>query len=167
MAALKKQEKAAKTERDQRLARIRQVCERARIRLKESCAARREATRAEARGKISTAKQSRKQLRQDYGEIKRLEGHAAERRKAHQRLPAEAIRESDDAVRHNIPPELVPVFDKVRRSIKGTPLRSRTEAFLEYVDENPDDVAAIMEAALPSDDQFSAAYAEWAAAGAA
>ena len=81
--------------------------------------------------------------------------------------PAEARRESDDKVRGNIPPELVPVFEKVKRQIKGSARISRTEAFLQYVEESPDDVQTIVEAAIPSDDQYAAAYAEWAAEGAA
>jgi hypothetical protein len=45
--------------------------------------------------------------------------------------------ESDDEVRANIPPDLIPLFEKVKRSIKGGPRRSRTEAFLEYVEAHP------------------------------
>src|SRR6266567_4590617 len=36
-----------------------------------------------------------------------------------------------------IDPELLPLFDQVRRSIKGSPHMSRTEAFLQWVEENP------------------------------
>ena len=42
----------------------------------------------------------------------------------------ERSQEDDDAVRNNLPPELVPVFDKHRKSIKGSARRSRTEQFL-------------------------------------
>jgi hypothetical protein len=45
--------------------------------------------------------------------------------------------ESDDEVRANLPPDLVPLFNRVRRSIKGSPRKSRTEAFLQYVEEHP------------------------------
>jgi len=40
-------------------------------------------------------------------------------------------------VRRNVDLELVPLFDQVRRSIKGSPYQSRTEAFLQWVEENP------------------------------
>jgi hypothetical protein len=50
--------------------------------------------------------------------------------------------ESDCAVRANLPPELVTVFNKVKRHIKGTPRKSRTEAFLEWAEENPGEVYA-------------------------
>lgn len=167
MRKLKRQEKAAKDEREQKLARLRIVCSRARAKLQQSCAARRDLTRAEARAKVETSKQSRKRAREDYSELKRFERQAEERRRKHKRLPVEAIRESDDNVRGNIPAELLPVFEKVKRQIKGSPNISRTEAFLHYVEENPDDVQAIVEASIPSDDEFAAAYADWAAEGAA
>lgn len=50
--------------------------------------------------------------------------------------------ESDDEVRSNLDPSLVPLFDRLRRSIKATPRKSRTEAFLQWVEEHPDEVAA-------------------------
>jgi hypothetical protein len=167
MRELKADEKKAKTERERKLARLRSMCERARARLQQSCASRRELTRAEARAKVAAAKQSRRQLREDYSEIKRIERQAEERRRKHKRLPAEAIRESDDEVRQNIDPELLPVWERVKRQIKGTPKISRTEAFLQYIEENPNEVAIIMEEAIPSDDDFAAAYAAYAAEGAA
>lgn len=54
--------------------------------------------------------------------------------------------EDDDAVRSNLPAELVPVFDKVRKQIKGSPKRTRTEAFLEWAEENPDEIIAVQQA---------------------
>jgi hypothetical protein len=53
--------------------------------------------------------------------------------------------EDDDAVRNNLPPELVPVFDKHRKSIKGSARRSRTEQFLEWAEENPGEVLAVQQ----------------------
>jgi hypothetical protein len=58
----------------------------------------------------------------------------------------ERKQEDDDAVRNNLPAELVPVFDKHRRSIKGSARRSRTEAFLEWAAENPDEVLLVQQA---------------------
>jgi hypothetical protein len=57
------------------------------------------------------------------------------------RTRAEAS-ENDDAVRANLPAELVPVFDRVRRRIKATPRMSRTEVFLHWAEENPGEVLA-------------------------
>lgn len=58
----------------------------------------------------------------------------------------ERAQEDDDAVRANLPPELVPVFEKVRKKIKGGPRRTRTEAFLEWAEENPDEIVAVQQA---------------------
>lgn len=58
----------------------------------------------------------------------------------------ERLQEDDDAVRSNLPAELVPVFDQVRRKIKGGPRKSRTEAFLEWAEENPGEIVAMQQA---------------------
>ena len=82
-----------------------------------------------ARGELAEARQS---FRHNYGR-KRSSSSAKERRE-----------ESADEVAHNLPAELVPVFRSVERSIHGGPRRTRTEAFLEWAEENPDQVHAIM-----------------------
>lgn len=46
----------------------------------------------------------------------------------------------------DIPQELVPVWHKVKGRIKGTDWKTRTEAFLEWVQENQSEVFTIMEA---------------------
>ena len=48
-------------------------------------------------------------------------------------------------MRRDIPPELVGVFNKVRRNIKGTDRKSRSEAFLEWAEENPGEIYAMQE----------------------
>lgn len=71
----------------------------------------------------------------------------ADRRVVAQRSTArERSQEDDDAVRRNLPAELVPVFDKVRRRIKGTPRKSRTETFLQWAEENPGEIVALQQA---------------------
>lgn len=64
---------------------------------------------------------------------------------------AERRAESDDSVRRNLPAELVPVFDKIKRSIKAGPRRTRTEAFLEWAHEHPAEVLAIQAEHVGSD----------------
>jgi hypothetical protein len=59
---------------------------------------------------------------------------------------AERRQESDDEVRGNLPPELAPLFEKVKRSIKGSDRRTRTEAFLEYAEAHPDELWQGLEA---------------------
>lgn len=56
----------------------------------------------------------------------------------------ERRQESDDEVRSNLKPEMVPVFNAVRRHIKGNTRKSRTEAFYEWAEENPDEMFALL-----------------------
>jgi hypothetical protein len=59
--------------------------------------------------------------------------------------------ESDDEVRGNLPPEMIGVFEKVRRHIKGSARKTRTEAFLEWAEENPGEVWAMQSAEAERD----------------
>lgn len=83
--------------------------------------------------------------RAELAEEKRLQrqleraSHKATRLRATYR---ERRQEDDDAVRSNLPRELAPVFERVRRHIKGSRHRTRTEAFLEWAQEHPEDVLA-------------------------
>jgi hypothetical protein len=71
----------------------------------------------------------------------------ADRRNVKQRSTIrERSQESDDAVRSNLPPELVPVFNAHRKNYKGSARRSRTEQFLEWAEENPDEIISIQSA---------------------
>jgi hypothetical protein len=56
----------------------------------------------------------------------------------------ERRQESDDAVRANLDPDMVPVFDMVKASIVGTPRMDRTEVFLHWAEENADEVAGML-----------------------
>lgn len=53
---------------------------------------------------------------------------------------AERRAESDDEVVSNLPDALIPLWNKVRRSIKGSDRRSRSEEFIEYAAENEEGV---------------------------
>jgi hypothetical protein len=68
---------------------------------------------------------------------------SADRRARRQRTTyLERRQEDDGAVRSNLPRELVGVFNRVARHIKGSRYRTRTEAFLEWAQEHPEDVIA-------------------------
>lgn len=90
---------------------------------------------------------SRAELRAEVAfqrELRRIEAankHAAKQVRAgrHERLS-----ESDDAVRANLPHELVPLFNRVRGRIKSGPRVTRTEAFLQYAEEHPGEVLEAM-----------------------
>ncbi len=59
--------------------------------------------------------------------------------------PARTRRESDEEVRQNIPRALVELFNRVRHAIKGNARQTRTEAFLQYVEEHPGEEIAAAE----------------------
>lgn len=52
--------------------------------------------------------------------------------------------ESDDQVRQNLAPDLIPLFNRVRKQIKASMHVSRTEAFQEYVEAHPKDKDEIL-----------------------
>jgi hypothetical protein len=74
-------------------------------------------------------------------DLRRIERANRQRRKEAPKVTRiERQAESDDEVRANVAPELVPLFERVKRSIKASPRMSRTEAFLRYAEEHPDEV---------------------------
>jgi hypothetical protein len=117
--------------------------ERLRAAQREQCAASQKAAREEldqvvaaARGELERAERMHSNF---YGK-KKTRTTALERRQ-----------EDDDEVARNLPPELVPVFLEVKRTIKAGPRRTRTEAFLEWAEANPDVVHQIIYAQAEAD----------------
>jgi hypothetical protein len=106
-----------------------------------TCAADRsavEATAAKAVGEVQKQITEEKDFRHDMRTIKRTnDARDKDRRRA---SSAERRSESDGAVVANIPEELIPLWNRVKQKIKGSDRRSRTEEFLQYVEENPDEV---------------------------
>jgi hypothetical protein len=100
----------------------------------------------EARGIKDSILRARAELEAEKkyeADLRRIERGNRQRRKDAPRVTRiERQAESDDEVRSNIPPELVALFERVKRGIKASPRMSRTEAFLHYAEENPDDVLA-------------------------
>jgi hypothetical protein len=80
-------------------------------------------------------------------ELRQTDAHAKRREQKFRRSAREVARESDDEVRANIDPELVAVWERVKRGIRPRPSAhlSRTEAFLQYVEENPEEVYSLMQ----------------------
>ncbi len=92
----------------------------------------------------------RERLRELAGHRRRVSARMAEHRKR------EAQAESDEEVVRNLEahhPELVEIFREIRGSIKASPKRSRTEAMLEWAEENPDEILA--RRAKRDDDQIA------------
>lgn len=71
-------------------------------------------------------------------QLKRLATSASKRLRVSS--AKERRQESDDYVRGNLPAELLPVWEAMKRTIKGGPRTTRTEAFLEWAEAHPDDV---------------------------
>lgn len=130
----------ARKARDEAIQAVRADCRVKRQELRESCALR--AARARAAGnqvveeRRAAAKEERK-----YERMLRA-GDRPSRLRSTRR---ERARESDDEVRANLSADMVPIFDAVRRHIKGTERKSRTEAFLEWAEENPGEVFSLMQ----------------------
>jgi hypothetical protein len=110
-----------------------------------SCSSLREAARAtkdrheRARLELAAERQFRKEMRQ----IER--SNRARRAELVRSSRKEKTDESDDEVRDNIPPELVSLFEHVKRKIKGSDRMTRTEAFLHYAEEHPREVLLSIE----------------------
>ena len=64
-------------------------------------------------------------------------------RKAHFQRAVEVRQESDDEVEGNLPSDLWGVWRQVRAQFKARERMSRTEAFLHWAEENPDEVVVL------------------------
>lgn len=121
---------------------LREAFEAERQAAREVCARRKLEVQAEALTDIQRAERILEEERQLRRELARAEAQFQKKSRARS-TAKERRQESDDEVRGNLPPELVPVFDRVRRRIKATPRKSRTEAFLEWAEENAAEVVAM------------------------
>lgn len=161
---LRAQIQHAKVERRHMLAGARGQCRTARVALRDrqqiersAFVERQRAERIEERGACSSGKARAKLegtalelgARGAFQETKTLQRQVrnADKRNVQVRSSKrERSQEDDDAVRSNLPAELVPVFDAVAKRIKASPRRTRTEAFLEWAEENPDEILAVQQA---------------------
>lgn len=124
--------------------RINREVSRMREEARTQCALRKARIRAAASSVGDRKRRALAEERKLQAQLRRYE-QTRKQKHAALRTGREARAESDDAVRSNLPPELVPVFDKVRASVKAGPRRSRTEAFLEWAAENPAEVIALQQ----------------------
>lgn len=99
-----------------------------------SCARERRAPRMEIE-RLRLALESERKFQNEMRVIAR--GARERRRESRGATLRERRGESDDEVRANIPEDLHPLFERVKRSIKAGPRISRTERFLQYVEEHP------------------------------
>ena len=129
-----------KSERVRILRELVELAERERAAARTTCSAELTA----AKGLATRVARARAELaaeRKYRAEMRRIEAHnrtkAAEHKKA---TRAERRAESDDEVRANIPETYVRLWERVKRGIKATPRISRTEAFMQYAEEHPEEL---------------------------
>jgi hypothetical protein len=108
----------------------------------QACMIRHEQARAEVRTpreKLAEEKRYQKELRR----IERL--YIQQRKEVKRASRRERMQESDDAVRGNIPPEYIPLWERVKGKIRAGDRKSRTEAFMQYVEEHPAEMLEVLE----------------------
>lgn len=129
-----------------------------RLALRGNCADRLAEARAETDRRIEEARESMVELHK-LRQVTRAPHLRGAERARHGR--AESIKESDDEVRRNLPDELARVWDKVksRPGMKKSKRRSRTEAFVEWVEAHPDEVSRMLADVGEYPEESEAAYA--------
>lgn len=130
--------------RDEQRAAINAKAERLRQAQREQCQADQDAARVELDQAVTEAhaelERERRAFAKQYGKKPKGRTTRAERRQ-----------EADEEVERNLPPELVAVWRSVKGSIRGSDRISRTEKFLQWVEENPDAVHAVLYEAAERD----------------
>jgi hypothetical protein len=108
---------------------------------RDACTLRKEAAKKTTSDAIERAREELAAERKYQDDLHRIEhGNRQRRRETTRTTAAERRSESDDEVRSNIPSELHSLFERVKRGIKGSARETRTEAFLRYAEEHPDEV---------------------------
>jgi hypothetical protein len=108
---------------------------------RDTCTVRRADARKATSDAVQRARGEFDAERKYQEDLKRIERGNHDRHVATRRASGSERRsESDDEVRVNLPAELVALFERVKRGIKTSPRESRTEAFLRYAEEHPDEV---------------------------
>lgn len=117
--------------------------------------ARRRKVRDESTAAVDEAKRAleleREEQHERHGQVAMVASSPKRSRAEAARARHEEQHESDDEVRRDIPEELAPVWEKVKRGIHATPRMSRTEAFLQWVHDNSADVMHLIDESLHED----------------
>ena len=113
---------------------------------RDACGLRKEEAKKATSDAIERAQHELAAERKYQEDLRRIEHGNRENRRATRRSSASERRsESDDEVRASLPPDLVALFEKVKRGLKGSPRETRTEAFLRYAEEHPGEVLAALD----------------------
>ena len=135
--------KVARAQRREQVQGIKVQCRVARQKLRTVCAKRAAAAKLRGASAIEERAREAREARETdrlvrVGDSRHRTGVVKARSSSKERR-----QESDDEVVGNLPSGLIPVFLKLRRQIKGGPRTTRTEAFLQWAEENPGEVYAI------------------------
>jgi len=126
--------------------RVNATIEAMRAQVKDACATRRARIRKASRTEETKSRKLAAEQRRFNREMSRVDrSRAKEQAASERRMRKRRNEEDNDQVEANIEAELVPVFRAVAKQIKRSPRRTRTEAFLEWVQENPEEVLAIQQ----------------------
>ena len=113
---------------------------------RDACALRREEAKNATSDAVQRARGELDAEQKYQDDMKRIERGNRDRHLATRRASASERRsESDDAVRINLPSELVALFERVKRGIKGSPRETRTEEFLRYAESHAGEVLAALD----------------------
>lgn len=163
LAELRARIATAKVSKRAALTAARQQCRSARLDLRDRLKLEREELRDQHRARRGAGRRACETGKEEARELGRLEQSSAQARLREERRTQrdvatadargrrvrstgrERTQEDDDAVRRNLPAELVPVFELVKKKIKAGPRRSRTEAFLEWAEEHPGEIVAVQQ----------------------
>lgn len=120
---------------------------------KHACACRLEKVKALGEKGVNVEKRRLEEQRRHAADRAEGERLIMQREAIHKKIQErQRHAESDDEVRGNLLPELVPVFNRMRKTIRGIPGRmTRTEAFLQWVHDNSHEVAAMQNEAAEAD----------------
>jgi hypothetical protein len=121
---------------------LREALQGEKLAAREACSARKAEVRQGGASAIQKARELVRAERAYQAELRRLEQRAKKRER--RTTARERRAESDDEVRSNVPADLLPLFERVKRTIRGSDRQSRSEAFLRYAEEHPSEVIAAM-----------------------
>lgn len=128
------------------LAELRETARAERAAARQACLLRKGEAKASCSTAIGQARAALAAERTYHADLRRIERDNRTRHKAHARTTQKERRgESDDEVRQNIPSDLVPLFERVKRGIRATPRMSRAEVFLKYAQEHPHEVFEVID----------------------
>jgi hypothetical protein len=141
LAKLRKAVKSARVERDAAREAVKEHCRVMREAARSTCSIEKASAESKWRPLVAKMRASLADERKFQEDLRRIEAGNRQRAAARPRASKkERQGESDDEVRSNIPDDLVPLWERVKRSIKGSARMSRTEAFLKYAEEHPGEV---------------------------